>query len=244
MSVSPKNNAANHFPLARTIFPSSVPRYDFHMHTSWTDGENSVVEMHNAAIEAGMSAILFSEHSRKTSATWFTKFANEVRSLSGGHCNAFVGAEIKVLDFEGNLDTTFEILDCVDLVMGVVHRFPGEEGDIHGTKPYSPEVAVDMEFHLASAILDNPAVDILGHPFGMSFRRFDASPPDELIKALIEKAAKNNIAFEINTQYHPEPWKIIRWCQEADARISLGSNAHSIHDVGKVVRILEGSPCT
>jgi len=240
MSLSAKSEMLELFPLAREITSASVPRYDFHMHTSWTDGANTAKEMHASAIDAGLNSILFSEHARRSSGDWFSKFADEVRALPGGVCRALVGVEVKVLDFDGALDTTPAIMENVDLLMGVVHRFPGEEGSIHGTKPFSPEEAIDIEFRLALAILDNPDVDILGHAFGMTYRRFEVSPPDDLMKALITKAAEKNVGFEINSRYHPEPWKLVEWCQSANARISLGSNAHNVREVGEIVRVLEG----
>ena len=33
---------------------------DFHIHTSWTDGKNTVKEMYNSSLKKGIKAILFS----------------------------------------------------------------------------------------------------------------------------------------------------------------------------------------
>ena len=46
--------------------------------------------------------------------------------------------------------------------------------------------------------------------------------------------------MEINAHYHSDPWLLIGWCREAGATVSLGSNAHSIDEVGRVTRILDG----
>ncbi|MCH7780009.1 MAG: hypothetical protein IH848_04120, partial [Acidobacteria bacterium] len=40
--------------------------------------------------------------------------------------------------------------------------------------------------------------------------------------------------------YHPEPWRLVAWCREAGAVVSLGSNAHRTAEVGDIVRALEG----
>ena len=84
------------------------------------------------------------------------------------------------------------------------------------------------------AVLENPAVHILGHPFGVSMSRFGAKPSEDHYKTIITKAAQTGVAFEINSYYHPDPWLLIRWCREAGARISLGSNAHHVDDVGLI----------
>jgi putative hydrolase len=218
----------------------NVVPYDFHMHTTWTDGKNSAVEMHQRAVEAGLKVILFSEHARKSSGDWFKEFAAEVRALPKDKCTALVGVEAKVDDFDGNIDTNAMILGEVDLVMASVHRFPGETGDVKGTKGFTAEQAIDHEFRLSMAVLDNQDVDVLGHPFGMCHRRFKTEVPDHLFKEIINKAARTQVAIEINPHYHPAPWKILQWCQEAGALISLGSNAHNVDEVGRVKRVLEG----
>ena len=74
----------------------------------------------------------------------------------------------------------------------------------------------------------------------MSFRRFKVVPEDGKMRLLIKKAAKNKKAFEVNSYYHPDPWKLIRWCKEEGTLISLGSNAHSIQEVGDINRTLAG----
>src|SRR5262245_3874306 len=110
------------FPFA-AISRGRIPRYDFHLHTTWTDGANRAAEMHAAAVTAGLDTVLFSEHARRSSVEWFPRFAAEVRALPKGQCHALVGVEAKVLDDSGALDSVPEILSCCDLVMASVHRF-------------------------------------------------------------------------------------------------------------------------
>jgi putative hydrolase len=230
----------NPLSVFRSIAPGNVPRGDFHIHTTWTDGAEDAATMHAAAVAAGLEVVLFSEHGRKSSGDWFPRFAAEIRELPQQPCRALVGLETKVLDMSGEVDTTDPILACCDLVMASVHRFPGEEGIVHSTRSHTPEEALEIEFQLALAVLDNPHVDILGHPFGMCYRRFHIAPPEEKLLQLIAKAAKTGVAIEINSHYHPDPWRMVEWCQQAGAPISLGSNAHAAAEVGRVRRILEG----
>ncbi len=220
---------------------AEIPPVDLHMHTNWTDGENSSIEMYDQAVLTGMIAIAFSEHARGSSGGWFPKFADEIRSLPASPCRAYVGVEVKILDKSGALDATDNILACCDQVMASVHRFPGETDSDAGTKNRSAALAIDMEFELMCAALRNSPIDVLGHPFGMSYRRFGVAPPDDLIKEVIELAAETDIAFEINARYHPKPSKFLEWCLSAGARVSFGSNAHSTAEVGKIHRIMTGA---
>ena len=217
----------------------SIPAIDFHIHTQWTDGKQSVQEMYDQACMSGLECIAFTEHARKTSGDWFPKFAEEVHDLPNEPCHAFIGVETRIIDFDGNIEVEDDILSLCDLVIGSVHRFPGKNGDFLSFEEIMQGEAPDIEFRLAESLLDNPHIHILGHPFGMCYTKFGIIPPEHKILQLIEKASRKKVAFEINAQYHPDPWRFIRWCKNAGAFISLGSDAHSSYEIGGIVRLLE-----
>ncbi len=239
MESPPTEAAAALIFRARSLDLRCPPRVDAHLHTVWTDGRPTVTEAFDAASAAGLSAILFSEHSRKTSIDWFAEFAAEVRSLPRGHCRAFVGTEVKVEAVDGTIDTTPAISDLCDLVTASVHRFPDESGVGIPFDHVDPGEAVEREFALTWAVLGNPRVDVLGHMFGMSYRRFRVRPEPAKLRLLIERAAQTGVAVEVNAAYHPDPLQMIRWCQECDANITFGSDAHDIANIGRISRIVD-----
>ena len=216
------------------------PLFDFHMHTSWTDGAQSPEEMYDQAVFQGLRYILFSEHARQSSVSWFFNFAKTIRSLPKSPCIAMLGVESKILDFDGNLDITKSIVEMCDIVVASVHRFPGETGRIEGHGNINIKDVSEIEFQLSWAALENPDVDVLGHPFGMTYRRFQQIPDKNKIRALIKKASQSNKAFEINARYHPEPKQLIKMCLKEGTIISLSSDAHNVQDVGRICRILAG----
>lgn len=228
--------------IAQELANRSVPPVDLHMHTAWTDGQNSIGEMLDAAAKSGLATVLFSEHARVASKDWFADFAIEVRKSRGTEVEALVGAEVKITHYDGSLDICPEIRRECDLVMGVVHRFP-EEFEVRAGQPppYSPAEAVAKEFELSRTALRRGGFDILGHPFGMCYRRFRTAPPQELMDELIDECARAGIAFEINAHYHPDMWDLVDRCVERQAGISLGSNAHACGEVGNVVRAMRTS---
>jgi len=116
----------------RNVTRQNIPRVDMHLHTSWTDGLNTVREMYDQALREGLAMVLFSEHARKNSGDWFERFVGEVRALPQGTCRVLVGVETKVADYDGSLDCHDQILKSCDLVMASVHRFPGEKGVVQG----------------------------------------------------------------------------------------------------------------
>ena len=215
-----------------------IPRVDLHVHTNWTDGQHSVFEMHEEACRKSLSHIFFSEHSRKESGNWFLEFGKQVDSLSKSRCEAIKGTEVKILNFEGELDMNENFYRESDLVMASVHRFPGETSkDFRNKKTLKKDEVIKIEFELMIAALNNPKVDILGHPFGMTLNRFGYEPNDNLFDELIIQCGKKNKIFEVNYRYHKNPKILIDKCLKNKTQISLGSNAHSKEELAKILEI-------
>ena len=161
---------------ARELDLTRLPKIDSHLHTSWTDGEATVEDVYEAAVSGGLATVLYSEHSRKTSVDWFSSFAAQVRALPSTPCKAYVGTEVKVETRDGEIDTVPAISETCDFVMASVHRFIDSDGRTLQFEQIAPGAAIDLEFELTWAVLANPQVDILGHMFGMSYRRFKLTP--------------------------------------------------------------------
>jgi histidinol phosphatase-like PHP family hydrolase len=123
--------------------------------------------------------------------------------------------------------------------MASVHRFMDPQSQPIPFDKVPLDRAVEMEFAYTWEALANPQVDILGHVFGMSYRRYKLTPADEQIRAVIERAAQFDVAVEINSHYHPEPNKMIQWCCEFDSLITFGSNAHKLGEVGAIMCMLD-----
>ncbi len=218
-----------------------IPPVDLHVHTSWTDGRNTVDEMSETAIKLKLTNILFSEHSRKESKDWFNKFSNQVKSANikfGKECNFLIGTEVKILNKKGELDLSDKIKKECDLIMASVHRFPGEEGSIINNQgKFSKEEALVLEYELMLAAIENSDADIIGHPFGMTLKRFNSEPPWELFLKIIKKAGQYEKIFEVNFHYHKNHKELVNACIENNTLVSFGSNAHSTDELGEVNKI-------
>ena len=213
-----------------------IPRVDLHVHTNWTDGKHTVEQMHLEACKKSLSHIFFSEHSRKESGSWFLDFIKEVKNLSKKKCDAICGTEVKILNFDGDLDLSEEFYKLSDLIMASVHRFPGETSeDFKKNDSYSEDEVIKMEFDLMMSALENSKLDILGHPFGMSIKRFGFDPSEKLFDEIIKKCQKYDKVFEVNCRYHKNPKLLIEKCIANSTKISLGSNAHEKNELGRIL---------
>ena len=150
-------------------------------------------------------------------------------------CKMFIGTEVKIKDFKGSLDINNSIKKKCDFVMASVHRFPGEKGNIFKNKPkISKKEAIKIEYRLSINAIRKSKFSILGHPFGMSLKRFKAKPDWKLFKNLINACKKNNKIFEINFHYHKNYKRLLNECIRQNAYFSIGSNAHSKKDIGRI----------
>jgi histidinol phosphatase-like PHP family hydrolase len=90
---------------------------DYHIHTNQIDGTLPVEEIINMAHRVNVQ-IAITEHIRRSPTyNWF-EFRDSIKRLDS---NVLVGVEAKVLDPQGTLDVSDDILSEADIVLGSMH---------------------------------------------------------------------------------------------------------------------------
>ncbi|MBO9542508.1 PHP domain-containing protein [bacterium] len=218
----------------------SILRSDLHLHTTFTDGRSTVLEMLQAAARQGLQTVAFTEHVRR-GITWFEGFREQVQRdrLGFPDLEVLVGIEAKAFDCHGGLDADPALIAQADLVLGAFHNYPDRRGGFVPATALSAEEAAELEFEASWALLDHPEVDVLAHP-GALTRKFFGEFPEPYLRELVEKAAARGRAIELNGEYNsPEQLgRLITWCREADAWVTLGSNAHHASEVGRIAALV------
>ena len=103
-------------------------RGDFHMHTTWSDGQNSIREMVEAARRRGYQYIAITDHTQSTSIAngntpeELLKEIAEIEAVARDYDDIRVlkGAEVDILS-DGALDLPFEVLDQLDWIVVSIH---------------------------------------------------------------------------------------------------------------------------
>jgi DNA polymerase (family 10) len=194
-------------------------RGDLHMHTTETDGRNSIAEMARAARDAGLEYIAITDHSQSLA---MANGLNETRAL--GHAariravdaefgiRLLAGIECDILP-DGRLDLADDCLAALDIVIASVHS------GFHQDRQ-------QMTDRILRAI-DNPHVDILGHPTGRLLLKRSGYPVD--IEAIIAAAAERGVALEINSQVDRLDLSDVqaRLARDRGVRLVISSDAHS-----------------
>ncbi|HVG18168.1 MAG TPA: DNA polymerase/3'-5' exonuclease PolX [Blastocatellia bacterium] len=103
-------------------------RGDFHMHTTWSDGQNSIREMAQAARLRGYEYIAITDHTQSTSiANGNTpqELLEEIEEIEAvarefDDIRVLKGAEVDILS-DGSLDLPFDVLDKLDWIVISIH---------------------------------------------------------------------------------------------------------------------------
>jgi len=228
---------------ARKLLTDQIPTIDAHIHTSLTDGYSSLEDYVLKARELGLSAIAFTEHAGNTS-TWFEEYAGSKERLQqlAGPVRVYLGAEVKLTHPDGKLNLDGQRIAKMDFVVGVLHRYPDAAAGYLSFKNLDPKEAMDIDYRLSLALVANPMVDVFGHPAGVYSFYFGKYHTGRL-HDLIAFAASNGRVIEINSnpRYRHVFPIILETCLELDCTISIGSDAHTVDELGHVVSFLRES---
>jgi DNA polymerase (family 10) len=191
-----------------------------HVHTTWSDGRNTLEETTRAAKRMGFSYIGITDHSRTAAyagglkADRIAAQQKEIRALEDRlGMRILSGIESDILP-DGSLDYDARVLDSFDFVIGSIHaafNMPMEA----------------MTARVVKAMRD-PHMSILGHPTG---RLLLAREPYEIdIEAVMAEAARLGVCIELNANPHrlDLDWTHIREAKRLGIPISINPDAHDI----------------
>tara|TARA_B100001123_G_scaffold38637_4_gene39927 strand:- start:6888 stop:8627 length:1740 start_codon:yes stop_codon:yes gene_type:complete len=166
-------------------------RGDLHSHTTATDGQADIETMARAAQSAGLEYLGITDHSQALAMangldeTRMLKHADAIREIDRRLPNItlLAGVECDILP-DGKLDLSEDCLAQLDFVIASVHSSFKQ-----GQRQMTDRILRAIE---------SPVVDIVGHPTGRLLLRRE--PYDLEIDEVIEAAATNGVALEINSQ--------------------------------------------
>ncbi len=195
-------------------------RGDLHCHTDWSDGGAGVVQMGQAALARGYEYVAITDHSpRMTIVNGLTperllaqrrQIDEANRSLDG--ITILQGIEVDILE-DGSLDLPDGTLSALDVVVASPHL------------KLRMEKAAMTERMLRA--VENPHVDIVGHPTGRRPGSRDGADYD--FEQVFRRAAERGVVMEIDCDparmdLSPE---LARLALGAGCRLALDSDAHA-----------------
>ncbi len=193
---------------------------DLQMHSEWSDGANTILEMAEAAKKLGHQYIAITDHAgrlyiagglkEKELLKQMAEIEKADKKVSG--IRILKGAEVDI-DKEGKLHIEDKVLAKLDIVLGA----------IHDNFKMSKEA---MTKRICRA-MQNQHMDIWVHPTGRLIGRREGYEVDW--DEVFAQAVKTNTAIEINA--YPErldlSWQNVKRAIAAGVKISIGTDAHA-----------------
>lgn len=198
-----------------------------HVHTTESDGRDSLEDMVGAARQSGYEYVAITDHS-ETAAYAGGLTPDRVRAQREAiralgrrtpDFRIFHGSEADILA-DGSIDFGDAFLPFFDLVVASVHSRFGLP-------------RAEQTRRLIRAVR-NPFVSVLGHMTGRLLLSRDPIAVDA--EAVIDAAAESGCAIEINCNPHrlELDWRLCRRAVEKGVPLAIDPDAHSVRELGLV----------
>src|SRR5947209_18449685 len=193
---------------------------DLQMHSTASDGKNSIEEMAAAARALGHEYIAITDHSKAVTVAngldekRAAAHIKKIHSLSEKKLGIRVlaGAEVDILK-DGEPDYSDETLAQLDVIVCSVHSYMNLD-------------RAAMTDRLLAAI-ENPYTQIIAHPTGRLLLRRD--PFDYDMEKVLDACAKHGVAMECNS--YPDRLDLkdvyLRMCKERGVKVVISTDAHT-----------------
>ncbi|MDD5166694.1 MAG: DNA polymerase/3'-5' exonuclease PolX [Candidatus Omnitrophica bacterium] len=210
---------ARSFKLPQLIESKDI-KGDLHVHSTWSDGGNTIEEMAEAAKRLGYSYIAITDHSQSLKiAGGLTVQDLKKKKLEIDKINkklkgfrVLYGTEVDI-DSSGRLDYKDDILREFDIVVAAIHT---------GFKQTKEQLTKRI-----IRACQNKYAHIIAHPTGRLWGSRDAYELD--FEEIFKAARSTNTSFEINS--FPERLDLndlnCRRAKEAGVRLAIGTDSHS-----------------
>jgi DNA polymerase (family 10) len=201
-------------------------RGDTHVHSSWTDGVDSIEDMARAARQRGYGWMALTDHSpslgitRGLVAERVAEQRTEVQRLNRelAPFRILHGTEMEIRA-DGALDYPDALLASFDLVVASVHTARGQSTE-------------QLTRRTLSAI-ENEHVDVIAHPTGRIVNRRDPVALDW--PRVFEAAARTGTALELNGSPRLDlDDALARAAAAAGVRLTVASDAHRTEELDQL----------
>ncbi|MGB8348600.1 MAG: DNA polymerase/3'-5' exonuclease PolX [Ktedonobacteraceae bacterium] len=193
-----------------------------HVHSTWSDGKNTIREMAEACIARGLTYLGMADHSKFAayasglSEDALRRQGEEIDRLNeefAGRLRILKGSECDILK-DGSLDYANDVLAGLDFVVASIHsnfNLPAEE----------------QTRRMLRAIA-NPYVSIIGHPTGRVLLEREGYALD--MNAVIDAAVEHGVCIEINASPSrmDMDWRLVKRARDKGMKIPINPDAHVV----------------
>ena len=193
-----------------------------HVHSTWSDGQNTIREMAEACIVRGLTYLGLTDHSKTAAYAGglneedLRRQHEEIDLLNkeyAGRLHILKGIECDILR-DGALDFADDVLATLDFVVASIHSLFN--------------LSLEEQTQRMLRAISNRYVDIIGHPTGRILLGREGYALD--LDAVIDVAAEHGVCIEINA--HPSrldlDWRYLHRARDKGIKIPIDPDAHVI----------------
>lgn len=188
-----------------------------HIHTSKSDGRDSLHNVVDAAEAKGLDLIAITDHGPGHGSGITERQALDTKKEAvlledNYHVKILVGIEAEILPTG---EVYLESHEGLDIVLASYHGSPSEE----------------VYYRAVLKAVTDQKVDVLAHH---AWTAGGFVPVEKYDDMLIELMARHEVAIEINSKHVLPSWDFLQKCKEKGVKYTIGSDAHKASDVGSV----------
>jgi len=187
---------------------------DFHVHTSYNDHSAPDLNVASAikyAESIGLRTLAFTEHVRRES-NWIDRYVNEIEKIGAkSNLKLITGFEAKILR-DGSIDCLPRYSEAY-FVIASFHT-------IYGNK--------ETWLNAIKNAIQNPDVNVIGHLAPEPSFNLD----DRELIQISELLKEHGKIVELNAKYNRPPVDWVLKFKEHNVEFHLGSDAHSLNEIG------------
>jgi len=200
--------------------------YDIHTHSmaSGHGSKNTIADMAKKASSIGINLLGVSDHGPKMAGSADESYFRSLKLAPRNRCGITVlyGIEANILDSEGSLDISDDILKDLDYCIASLHA-----------KIFKP---ASMEENTSAYLkaMDNPYVKIIGHPddgiYPVCYERLVKKVKEKGILIELNNASLYEHSYRINARENCK--SILKLCEKYSQPIIFSSDSHGIKRIG------------
>jgi len=208
-------------------------KFDFHTHTLYSDGSGTVASTVEVAEALRLEAVAITDHAPELSVgiprEKLTPMLRDIEiAREDAGIQVLAGIEANVMDEWGAIDCEDEFSRKLDILLVGIHKL--------GRARDPAELARDY-LRRATGAIERYKFDVFVHPFYFHHYLAPHLSPEDL-EGFVGLVAERGVAIEINRKYRVPDEEFLRLCLREGVKLSVGTDAHSAGEVGRVDWVL------
>jgi putative hydrolase len=223
---------------------TEIPEQDMHVHSTFSDGNNTIEENIEEAEALGLRQLTCVDHVRADT-DYLPEYAKTIRRLrETTRVELVCGIEAKLIDTTGRLDLPPDLPDGIDLIYAADHQVPLADGPHH---PREVKTAIEdgamTSEEVIGAIIESTANAcerhedelVIAHMFSVlpKIGLEEGAASEEALASLAETAARTGNRIEISERWRCPNARTLRPFVQAGVEVLVSTDSHRRDHIGR-----------